>query len=579
MLADAGTDFIFFDFTNGPIGKESLDPFLSTAEAMRAEGIPVPYFVFFLNANGPSTLDWIYTNIYQPGKYSDLWFKWDGKPLLLSDPAFASSPEIANFFTIRHTWAFQSQTTDEWRFIDDYPQRASMHATSGQPDAPEEICVSKAMGAPLWPVNGINNKGASFHHVNGDPAQPIVPTYDAQWLSPDTAKGLFFEEQWSQAHKIDPEIVLVSGWNELTAGAWNADANMAGNYKFMGQTLNLNDWFFVDEFNMEFNRDIEPPKGGYTDNYYYQLVSHMRRYKGLAAPPPASAARTVAVDGAFADWASVAPVFHDPTGDTAHRNFQNADNSAMLVNDTGRNDIVESRATHDATNTYFYAKTADPLTPSSDPNWMLLYVDADRNKATGWQGYDVLIGLGGASPPQTPVAKWQNGAWVKSGMATIAYAKNELEIAIPKTVLGVGAAPTFDFHWADNIGNPTDVTEFFLNGDSAPDRRFDFRYIGLPAAPSALDAGAAHDAGRDAGHDAGEALESGIGPANDAGGIDGEASSASSDPSTPASGCGCRAAGAPPAESSISAEWLAALGIVAATARRRASLARARRSG
>ena len=39
---------------------------------------------------------------------------------------------------------------------------------------------------------------------------------------------------------------------------------------------------FVDEFDQEHSRDIEPMKGGHGDNYYYQMVDYIRRYKGLA---------------------------------------------------------------------------------------------------------------------------------------------------------------------------------------------------------------------------------------------------------------------------------------------------------
>ena len=37
---------------------------------------------------------------------------------------------------------------------------------------------------------------------------------------------------------------------------------------------------FVDEFDAEFSRDIEPMKGGHGDNYYYQMIANIRRYKG-----------------------------------------------------------------------------------------------------------------------------------------------------------------------------------------------------------------------------------------------------------------------------------------------------------
>ena len=35
---------------------------------------------------------------------------------------------------------------------------------------------------------------------------------------------------------------------------------------------------------------------------------------------------------------------------------------------------------------------------------------------------------------------------------------------------------SFDFHWADNIKEIGDISEFSLNGDSAPDRRANYRF-------------------------------------------------------------------------------------------------------
>src|SRR5271166_2777688 len=49
---------------------------------------------------------------------------------------------------------------------------------------------------------------------------------------------------------------------------------------------------FVDEFDAEFSRDIEPMKGAHGDNYYYQLVANIRRFKG-ARPVPVVQARPI----------------------------------------------------------------------------------------------------------------------------------------------------------------------------------------------------------------------------------------------------------------------------------------------
>lgn len=50
------------------------------------------------------------------------------------------------------------------------------------------------------------------------------------------------------------------------------------------------------------------------------------------------------------------------------------------TNNTGRNDIVGAKVARDADNVYFYVETADKLTPATDRNWMMLFIDVDRDK-------------------------------------------------------------------------------------------------------------------------------------------------------------------------------------------------------
>jgi len=396
MLANAGVDFVFIDFTNGGIDWSIIDPFCTTALALKQQGIQVPRIVFFLNTGAKAVMSQLYNDYYSQNKYKDLWFYWDGKPLIMESADSAATQTIKDFFTFRDTWAFQSDQHDQWRFIDDYPQRYSWHTDA---NTPEQICVSRSMGAPLYTIGSVNNKGSSYTKAKG------TPQYDQYMECPRTPYGDFFEEQWSQAHTLNPSIVLVSGWNELTAGAWHG---LNGSHMFMKSPVPPapNDWYMVDEFNVEFNRDIEPVKGYCTDNYYYQMISHIRKYKGMQAPDTASSPKTIAIDGSFGDWSSVTPVFIDPVGDVPQRNWRNVDNSANYVNTTGRNDMVESRVTYDNTYVYYYVKTVQTITAYTDPNWMLLFIDVDKNKATGWEGYDYVINNGVNSALQTTVKHW-----------------------------------------------------------------------------------------------------------------------------------------------------------------------------
>ena len=74
---------------------------------------------------------------------------------------------------------------------------------------------------------------------------------------------------------------------------------------------------FVDEYTEEYSRDIEPMHGGHGDNYYYQMISFIRRFKGTRSIPAAGPAQSIIIDGDFKDWQNVTPEYCDDTGDTA----------------------------------------------------------------------------------------------------------------------------------------------------------------------------------------------------------------------------------------------------------------------
>jgi hypothetical protein len=111
-------------------------------------------------------------------------------------------------------------------------------------------------------------------------------------------------------------------------------------------------------------------------------------------------------------------------------------------------------------------------------SWMLLFIDTDQSDKTGWSGYDLLLNQQ-VSGNATSVSRWNGKSWIKVGVASLRYANNELEISLPKSaVKQTGKTLRIDFHWADNIQRLNDITELFLHGDNAPDRRFQYRYSG-----------------------------------------------------------------------------------------------------
>ncbi len=101
--------------------------------------------------------------------------------------------------------------------------------------------------------------------------------------------GYNFQEQWDRALEINPEFVFITGWNEWIAGRWfNWD---------------VKPFAFVDEYSAEKSRDIEPVKswGNNGDNYYMQLVSNIRKFKGMPEEEIASAAQTIDMNN-LATW-------------------------------------------------------------------------------------------------------------------------------------------------------------------------------------------------------------------------------------------------------------------------------------
>jgi len=51
-------------------------------------------------------------------------------------------------------------------------------------------------------------------------------------------------------------------------------------------------------------------------------------------------------------------------------------------------------------------------------------------------------------------------------------------LAVPRSLLGLnGDSLAFDFHWADNPSDVNDIISLCITGDSAPNRKFNYRCI------------------------------------------------------------------------------------------------------
>lgn len=465
MLVDAGIDVILFDATNPPFTwKDQYEALCREYTVMRQEGNRTPAIGFICPFWDPITvIDRIWEDLYRPRLWEDLWFQWEGKPFLLANKAVIQDETRLSFFTFRRPmpdYWLGPDGPDQWSWLETHPQHVfrNSHGEAEQmsvgvaqnalPDTPGPAPMSHKLGA----------MGRSWHDGAIDLSEGAVNL------------GLNFEEQWQRAMEVDPKFIFVTGWNEWVAGRYQEWSTYKHTDCYHPGGL------FVDQYTQEYSRDCEPMLGGHTDNYYYQLASWVRRFKGVRERPRKAGPSQIILDGSFDDWNEVLPEYRDAVGDIAHRDHPGY-GELIYRNNTGRNDFVVSKAGYDDSNLYFYAKTQAPISPHTDPNWMLLLIDSDQDAGTGWLGYDYCLNHVVASATTTSVGAWRDGHWSPVGEASYRVDGNQMEVSLPRDLVHQKThEPRFDFHWADNIQGFGDVSELGVNGDSAPNRRWNYRF-------------------------------------------------------------------------------------------------------
>ena len=149
-------------------------------------------------------------------------------------------------------------------------------------------------------------------------------------------------------------------------------------------------------------------------------------------------------------------------------------------NDTGRNDFVSLKVARDKEFLYFYAQTKDAITPFTDPHWMMLFISLGPDAGPSWEGYQYVLNRLPADARQATLEQ-NTGGWNWKAKSQVRYrvVGNEMQVAIPRADLGLldPAKPLrIEFKWMDNMQREGDITEFEVNGDAAPNGRFNYVY-------------------------------------------------------------------------------------------------------
>lgn len=91
----------------------------------------------------------------------------------------------------------------------------------------------------------------------------IQETYMSLPTATGRNHGITFYHQWKNAFDARPKVVTITWWNEWAAQRFEDN----------GRSL------FVDNYNQEYSRDIEPMEGGHGDQYYSWMEQYIAAYK------------------------------------------------------------------------------------------------------------------------------------------------------------------------------------------------------------------------------------------------------------------------------------------------------------
>lgn len=466
MLMAAGIDFLVFDATNAYTYTTPFKKLLEVWYEYFEAGYDVPKLAFYTNSSSGDTINRLYDEIYGNAKLNqkyprlgELWFYYDGKPLVIGDK---NDPELSaacrEYFRIKtNVWPNGDRDDDGFPWME-FGRNMTDDAVYGLDGRKEVVNVSIAQHdntvmMSMTAFYGGNDRTRSWHDGANDKSANAE------------AYGYNVAEQWEWAISVDPEMVFFTGWNE-----WIAQRLDPGNNT-------KTPIYFCDCCTPNTSRDAAPVKGLFGDNYYMQLIDCVRQYKGTAARVKVGANKTIDVSGSFDQWdgADVTARYTDYKNDTVNRNTRGY-GRIKYTDETGRNDFVSLKAVKDDETIYFYAETAEDITPMTDDSWMTLFINSDSSYSDAkWIGmFDFAVNLEKPENGKAVLSRLNaDGSAEKVGTCEMKVEGKKLMIAVSRELLGVkDKLVNLQFKWADNYQRTEegalDVYSFYTNGDAAP---------------------------------------------------------------------------------------------------------------
>jgi hypothetical protein len=282
-------------------------------------------------------------------------------------------------------------------------------------------------------------------------------------ISQNVDKGTFFQLQWDNALKVNPDVIFVGGWNE-----WIAYKQPWGG-----------EYMLCDAASKEFSRDIEPMKGGYQDSFYIQMIQNIRKYKGISDLESPGESKTIKMSGGAGQWEHIRNVYRNLGAQNLERDAFGAAKTVRYYQAAPRNNLQEIKVVHDDENVYFYIRCENRMTvPDGSENWMNLFIGTGDPKLRGWEGYEYVIGRkyerGEASIDQVHADFSASNV----GHAEYDLKEDTLQIEVPRKTIGLaGKIDKLYFKVADGVNKPSDIMDYYISGSAMPVGRLSYLYV------------------------------------------------------------------------------------------------------
>ncbi len=457
LFTQAGLDFVCVDVTNGYDYLEVGEVFLSTLKKFKDQGFNVPKVCFYTNTNSGTTVNLLYKDYYESGRWEDLWFRPNGKPLIVGiTEKNAGASDQTRYLGSRD---FVSPAMQRYFEVKESQWPNGISNENGMPWMSwgyEQEILGSYIAVPVAQHDYITTYFSSMSPTSHRGFNNVTRKADGDWR-----EGQSFQQMWDTAHKYKEKIstVFMCCWNE-----WIAQKQSNG--------------AFIDVYNWEYSRDVEMMKGGYNDNYYMQMVKNVRDFKFSESRHYIHECKTIDINGEFSQFDDVVSRYKDFAGDAVNRNFPDAANETVYLDTSARNDITDVKVVHDSENLYLYVKTADAITEynGTDLNWMNILIGTNSNEKS-FAGYRYIVNRT-PSENKTSVERSEGGyKWEKIGEAEYRKEGNEMMFKIPLRLLGLSENDCYvQFKVADHVTKYDDIMDYYVSGDCAPLGRLNYVY-------------------------------------------------------------------------------------------------------